>query len=115
MVLNLRKSKKGDDEEVAPMTKSTSSSSNDGENLKDKGNVIKKLTEVLEKMNLKFGDKYKGVKMTVAFPALVQLIAQAQAQKSSKEEWQRDIMFKTGKPPTSDGTFSLFFYFFLFY
>ena len=86
------------------MTKSTSD-----DNLKDKGNIIKKLTEVLEKMKLKFGDKYKDVKLSVTLPALLQLIAQAQAQKSSKEEWQRDIMFQTGKPPTSDGTFLIYF------
>ena len=104
MVLNLRKSKKGEEEVSPKMTKSSSD-----DNLQDKGNIVKKLTEVLEKIKLKFGNKYKDVKLSVAVPALLQLIAQAQAQKSSKEEWKRDIMFQTGKPPTSDGTFLIYF------
>lgn len=64
------------------------------DNLNDESVVITKLTSVLDRMRGKFGDKYKHVKLTVAFPALLQLVAQAQTRKSSKEEWRRDLMFK---------------------
>jgi hypothetical protein len=76
----------------------------DTDALSDMANVSLKIQSVLASAKEKFSGKYDGVKLSVTVPALLQLVAQAQAKKSGDEVFQRDLMYRdAGEAPTAKG------------
>jgi hypothetical protein len=76
----------------------------DAESLSDMANVSVKIQSVLNSAKEKFEGKYDDVKLSVTVPALLQLVSQSQANKSSDEVFQRDLMYRdAGEAPTAKG------------
>eukprot|EP00980_Cylindrotheca_fusiformis_P002183 scaffold499_cov120-Cylindrotheca_fusiformis.AAC.6 len=78
----------------------------DTQSLSDMANVSLKIQSMLGRAKEKFGGQYDDVKLSVAVPALLQLIAQAQGQKSGEDVFQRDLMYRdAGDEPATAGQF----------
>ena len=68
------------------------------------GDVSLEIMNLLDNTKTKFGDKYSHVKLSVTLPALLQLINQAEASRSSDTTSPRDEIFnKAGKTTTAKG------------
>jgi hypothetical protein len=68
------------------------------------GDVAVKIKTLLDSTKKKFGDKYSHVKLSVTLPALLQLITQAEASRSSASTSSRDGIFnKAGRTATAKG------------
>ncbi|CAJ1966276.1 unnamed protein product [Cylindrotheca closterium] len=66
------------------------------------GDVSRKIMTLLDTTKKKFGDKYFHVKLAVTLPALLQLINQAEASRSSDTKSPRDEIYsKAGKTATA--------------